>query len=309
MKAISAHKHQQIVGAAAFLLVLIILTGAAVRLTQSGLGCEDWPTCSDGDFVPEFAFHSWIEFGNRLLTGVIGVVVIAAALATFWRTPRRKDLDRWALGLVLGVGAQGVLGGLTVKVDLHPIFVSLHFLLSIVLLWNVVVLWLKCRTAPATGRARPRHNKRLIGLSRAMLLVATLVLAVGTLVTGTGPNSGDESAVRLSFSLQTIARVHSGTAWALVVLIVWLAMRTMRQTTHGGSLDRADMRRLQGLLFATVAQGAVGYVQYALGVPGWIVEIHIAGAICVWTAALWFHLLLFERVPESRASTGEERSV
>lgn len=296
MNEVSAQRYQRIIAIAGGLLTLIVLTGAAVRLTQSGLGCEDWPKCSEEAFVPEWAFHKWVEFGNRLLTGVIGFVVIAAALGAFRRIPRRPDLFPWAWGLVVGVLAQAVLGGITVRVDLHPMFVGGHYLLSIVLLWNVIVLWVKALHEP---NARPTTNvpASVLFLSRAVLALATLVLIVGTLVTGTGPNGGDEKAVRLAFDLQTIARVHSATAWVLVAGIVALALQVVRlpqTSTKAGVL----LGQLQRFLVITVLQGALGYLQYALGVPAPLVELHVAGSLAVWCMALWFHLSLFDRTPE-----------
>ena len=303
-KGISSRRYRQIVGVAGVFLVLIVLSGAAVRLTQSGLGCEDWPKCSEGQLVPEWAFHSWIEFGNRLISGVIGIIVIAAALGAYRRVPRRRDLYPWAWGLVAGVLAQVVLGGMTVWVDLHPLFVSVHFLLSIVLIWNVMVLWRKAalETDPETHSVSQQalhleYPLRTLHLSRAVMVVATVVLVIGTLVTGTGPNSGDSQAVRLAFDLRTIAQVHSATAWVLVALIVALAMQLRPRGTatrsggaHQGS--KTPFAQVQILLALTVAQGALGYVQYALGVPAALVELHVAGSLAVWCVALWLHLTL-----------------
>ncbi len=314
---ISARRYRQIVGVAGVFLVLIVLSGAAVRLTQSGLGCEDWPKCSEGQLVPEWAFHSWIEFGNRLISGVIGIIVIAAALGAYRRVPRRSDLYPWAWGLVVGVLAQVVLGGMTVWVDLHPLFVSVHFLLSIVLIWNVIVLWRKAAVETATGtisdaqqalhRAYPMRTLRL---SRAVMAVATVVLIVGTLVTGTGPNSGDSQAIRLSFDLRTIAQVHSATAWVLVSLIVALAiqLRPRRPASQSGEArgepgSRTPFAQVQILLGLTVAQGALGYVQYALGVPAGLVELHVAGSLAVWCVALWLHLTLGQQTSSEITTT------
>ncbi len=291
MKRISATRYQQVVTLAGAFLVLIVLSGAAVRLTQSGLGCDDWPKCTKESLVPEWAFHEWVEFGNRLISGVIGVIVIAAALGAYFRVPRRVDLYPWAWGLVAGVIGQILLGGATVLVGLHPIFVSLHFLLSIVLLWNVIILWVKAKHQPQP-KPVATHPKQVISLSRVLVGSATLVLILGTLVTGTGPNSGDASAPRFSFDLQFIARVHSASAWILVGLIVALSLQ-FRRTSN---------KLIQTLLALTLAQGAIGYIQYALGVPAGLVELHVAGSLAVWCVALWFHLSLFQRVREPRVT-------
>lgn len=300
VRPISARRYQRIVGISFVLLVLIILTGAAVRLTQSGLGCDNWPKCTESSLTPEWALHGWIEFGNRLLTIVIGFAVIGAALGAYRRVPTRPDLRPYALGLVAGVGIQGVLGGITVRVDLHPLFVGLHYLLSIVLLWNAILLWQKARTGP--GKPTPLVDKQVLNLSRATLAMATLVLVVGTLVTGTGPNSGDAEAERLSFSLRSISRVHSLTAWALVALVAALAWRL-----RTGVRPRSDAVSLEWLMAACIAQGGLGYWQYFAGVPPLLVEVHVAGSVVVWCLTLLIHLSLFAW-PEETAEPEEKRS-
>ncbi len=327
---ISSRRYRQIVGVAGVFLVLIVLSGSAVRLTQSGLGCEDWPKCSEGQLVPEWAFHSWIEFGNRLISGVIGIIVIAAALGAYRRVPRRPDLYPWAWGLVAGVLAQVVLGGMTVWVDLHPLFVSVHFLLSIVLIWNVIVLWRKsaietdavetaATETAATGldlslrqAAGQSPSPLTLNLSRAVMVVATVVLMVGTLVTGTGPNSGDSQALRLSFDLRSIAQVHSATAWVLVALIVALAFQLRPQaaaTRPEESGGKTPFAQVQVLLALTVSQGALGYLQYALGVPAGLVELHVAGSLAVWCVALWLHLTLGSKTPAGNAVTSSTSGI
>ncbi len=329
---ISANRYRQIVGVAGVFLVLIVLSGSAVRLTQSGLGCEDWPKCSEGQLVPEWAFHSWIEFGNRLISGVIGVIVIAAALGAYRRVPRRPDLYPWAWGLVAGVLAQVVLGGMTVWVDLHPLFVSVHFLLSIVLIWNVMVLWRKSaietdavetnatETDSILQQAAGQSPSALtltpsaltLNLSRAVMVMATVVLMVGTLVTGTGPNSGDSQALRLSFDLRSIAQVHSATAWVLVALIVALAFQLRSQaaaTRFEGSGGKTPFAQVQVLLALTVSQGALGYLQYALGVPAGLVELHVAGSLAVWCVALWLHLTLGSMTSAGSAVTSSTSAI
>lgn len=286
---VSPQRYRTVVTVAIGLLAGIVLTGAAVRLTGSGLGCEDWPTCSDDRFVPEWGFHGWIEFGNRLLSGAVGAGVGAAVLTAYLRTPRRPDLIRWAWGLVAGVIAQILLGGATVLVDLHPLFVSAHFLLSIVLLWNALVLLDLARGSAATPR--PRVGAQVIMLSRVTVGFSVVVLAIGTLVTGTGPHSGDPDVDRLPLDLTTIARVHSGSAWVIVALCAVLVVRLRAE-------GRPDIDRLTTIALTTlVAQGGLGYVQYATGVPAMLVEVHVAGSIAVFCTLLWTHLSLFDRGP------------
>ncbi len=299
VKTISASRYQQIIAATGVVLVLIIPTGAAVRLTQSGLGCENWPKCTEEAFVPEWGFHAWIEFGNRLISGVIGVIVLAAAFGAYRRVPKRPDLIPWAWGLVVGVIAQVVLGGVTVWVDLHPIFVGAHFLLSIVLIWNALVLWMKGRTdlepiQETTGVSGTNNQTMVLNLSRAVMFVSTLVLVIGTLVTGTAPNSGDSQAIRLTFDLRLIAQIHSATAWIMVAFIVALGVK-LAKSKH--------MKLVQLLLAFSVLQGGIGYLQYWLGVPPLLVELHVTGSLAVWCTALWLHLTIVEQTPAVRPTT------
>jgi cytochrome c oxidase assembly protein subunit 15 len=285
---VSPSGYRKVVLAAGALLTLIIFTGALVRLTESGLGCEDWPTCSEEKIAPEWGFHPWIEFGNRLLSGVVGLGVIAAVLTAYRRNPRRDDLVRWAWFLVAGVAAQVLLGGVTVRLDLHPLLVSSHFLLSMVLLWNAMVLLAKARG----GAGRPTSILP-IGLHRHSLVAvisASALLVTGTLVTGTGPNSGDFRADRLNFSLSDVARVHGLAAWITLALLVALAVRMRR----AGIAPTA----LQTPIVIAVLQGALGYTQYELGVPPTLVMLHVIGAVAFFLVMLRMHLGWFERPTE-----------
>ena len=284
----SPEDYKRVVVLAGSLLVLIVFTGAAVRLTESGLGCEDWPTCSDAELVPEASFHPWVEFGNRLLSGVVALGTIAAVLMAYRRLPRRPDLIRWAWYLVGGVAAQVVLGAITVKLHLHPLIVSLHFLLSIVLLWQVVVLWFKASGGP--GKPKLRISPRLAKHSLATTLFAAILLVTGTVVTGTGPNSGDFRADRFNLDLSTAARIHSLTAWAFLALLVALAIRLQR--------TGESTRPIQPAIAVAVAQGGIGYIQYAVGVPPGLVMLHIIGATVLWLVVLIMHLRFYERPPE-----------
>ena len=301
-----------IVGLAIGALSVIVLTGAAVRLTEAGLGCENWPACTDERFVPELDLHPWIEFGNRLLSGIVALSVVAVVIAAY-RRPRRSDLVGWSWGLVAGVAAQVVLGGITVRLDLHPAVVGLHFLLSMVLLWNAVVLWVLAGTDPSSDRAAPVLPVEIAdrigpvrlpgsGAAHGRLLVAlaTAVLVAGTLVTGTGPNSGDSRADRLGFDLVTIARVHGIVVWCFLAVLVTLALRLWASPPSVGAQHAFRIARL--LVAVAVAQGAVGYWQFATGVPPALVAVHIAGAIVVWCSTVLLALRL--RTPWSPEPPG-----
>lgn len=285
---VSPSGYRKVVVAAGALLTLIIFTGALVRLTESGLGCEDWPTCSEEKIAPEWGFHAWIEFGNRLLSGVVGLGVIAAVLTAYRRNPRRDDLVRWAWFLVAGVAAQVILGGVTVRLDLHPLLVSSHFLLSMVLLWNAMVLLAKARGG--AGRPTSVLPAALHRHSLAAVISATVLLVTGTVVTGTGPNSGDFRADRLNFALSDVARVHGLAAWITLALLVTLAIRMSR----AGFAPTA----LQTPILVAILQGALGYTQYELGVPPTLVMLHVIGAVVFFLVMLRMHLGWFERPAE-----------
>jgi cytochrome c oxidase assembly protein subunit 15 len=248
------------------LLTIIVVTGASVRLTGSGLGCSDWPNCEQGKLVAPFEYHAWIEFGNRLVTGVVGLVVIAVVLGSLRREPRRRDLIWLSWFLVAGVLVQAIIGRFTVEYELHPAIVALHFVLSFVLITAAVVLHHRASAEVITPPART-------GLTTSLLAVALLVIIAGTVVTGTGPHGGDETAHRFQLVMTDVVRVHSVLVWILVTLTVFLAIRTRH-------------RAVLVLLAIEVVQGAVGYTQYFAGVPPLLVAVHVIGALAVWIAAL-----------------------
>ena len=278
-------------------LAAIVVTGAAVRLTGSGLGCDDWPTCSEDRFVADLEYHALVEFVNRLFTGVVAIAVIAAVLGSWKRRPRRSDLITLSVGLVVGVLAQVVLGALLVKTELDPRFTMGHFLLSMVLLQNAAVLDARARgdAGPAVTERRPDGStldarargdtgpavteRRPDGLTRlmlwAVLAVGAVLLVTGTLVTGAGPHAGDTRAERLPLLVREVARVHSIVALALLGMVVW----TWWRLRTAGSTDRWRMGRVAVLL---AVQGAVGYTQYFAGVPALLVGVHVALASVVW---------------------------
>lgn len=310
-RAIEPRRYRQIVVGAGIFLALIVLTGAAVRLTESGLGCEDWPACSEDEVVPEWQFHSWIEFGNRLLSGVVAAAVGVAALAAYRRRPRRQDLINLAWGLVAVVVIQILLGGATVLLDLHPLVVGVHFLFSMLLLWNVVVLWVRAEPendiaatdiaatdiamsgsveSESVGRI---ESRRVLNLSRAVMGLAIAAGLLGILVTGTGPHGGDARADRLPFNLQTIARVHSAAVWLFLAAAVVLAL-SLHQSIGRSERHGLAARTSRFVLMAAVSQGVIGYTQYLTGVPPLLVELHILGAIAVWVTVV----LLHERVAQ-----------
>jgi len=274
---------------------LIVLSGAAVRLTQSGLGCEDWPRCSEESFTPEAELHDWIEFGNRLISLVVTLSTIAVLIGAYRRRPQRADLVSLAWLLVAGTVAQVVLGGVTVLLDLNPITVSIHFLVSMALLVVAHLLWRRADPdGPPAAPTEADATSQL--LLRAQLPLAGIVLLTGTLVTGSGPNSGDARADRLGFELTSIARIHSITVWLFMASLVGLALQFRNRIGAENGDQRTHRWPILRLILMTgVAQGAVGYTQFALGVPAALVELHVAGAVAVWMLAVALHLRSFDR--------------
>ncbi|MEA2826947.1 MAG: heme a synthase [Actinomycetota bacterium] len=284
-------------------LTFIIVSGAAVRLTGSGLGCPDWPTCARNRVVAPLEYHAMVEFVNRTVTGLVSVAVILAVLGSLRRTPRRRDLTWLSVGLVAGVVGQIVLGGLTVLFELRPGFVMAHFLLSMAILADAVVLHDRAGRPddhdepaagpdPAPGWVADRDLRRLGGL---VVVAAGLVLFLGTVVTSSGPHGGDENAERLQFALPEVARFHG----ASVFLFLGLTLVTLWRL-RAAPAPAAVLRRGEAVLAVSVAQAAIGYIQYFNGVPALLVGFHVAGATAVWVAALRFRLALTAGVRERR---------
>lgn len=307
--AVSPTTYRRLTAVALWSLVLIVVTGAGVRLTGSGLGCSSWPGCEPGDFVPHAAsgLNPWVEFGNRLVTGAVSVAVALAVLGSLRRTPRRRDLTLLSWGLVAGVVGQILLGALVVKLHVHPIVVQGHFLLSAVLVANAVVLHHRAGLPDGDdGRAAVAPalvGERLLRLARAAVALAATVMLAGTLVTGSGPHAGDETAERLDLSITRVAQVHSGLTWVFLAVIVALVVGVRRETLGGVAMERAS-----ALLTVVLLQGVVGYLQYATDVPPLLVALHVLGSMLVWAAVLRLLLTLATPLPLAAAPTSASRA-
>jgi cytochrome c oxidase assembly protein subunit 15 len=280
---VSAERFRAITVFALVMLALIVVTGAAVRLTESGLGCEDWPNCSEGELIQFGSPNQTIEQVNRLITGLVSAAVIAAVLGSLRRRPYRRDLVWWSVSLVAGVLAQIVLGGITVLVDLHPTAVGAHFVLSQVLVACAVTLVWRARQDP--GPRAVRVDRTDLTLSRVAVAGATVLMFTGPIVTGSGPHAGDAKAERFGFFIPDVVRVHSINMWVFLAVVIVLLVRLARR---GAPED--IQRRGRRLLAMIVAQGAIGYTQYELGIPEWLVLAHIAGATAIVGLVVWFHL-------------------
>ena len=285
---LSPRAYRRITLVALLAQVFITVSGAAVRLTGSGLGCSDWPTCEENQIVAPLEYHAMIEFINRTVTGFVSVAVILAVLGSLLRTPRRRDLTWLSLGLVGGVIGQIILGGLTVLFELHPPFVIAHFLVSMVLIWNAYVLHERSRFAEAP--ALPVVPRRVRVLGRILVVVAAVTIFTGTIVTGTGPHGGDETVDRLSFDITTVARVHSTTVWIFLALTIAI-LAVLRRSGAPTDVDR----RAKYLVAAILVQGTIGYVQYLTNVPPGLVLVHVLGSAVVWIAVLSFDLSFIAR--------------
>jgi heme a synthase len=259
------------------LVALIVVTGGAVRLTGSGLGCSDWPECSVGHLTPALQFHGLVEFGNRLVTVVLTVAVAAAFLAAVFRAPRRRDLMWLSGGLVAGVLAQAVLGGIVVYTKLNPYVVMVHFVATILLVADAVVLVHRDRLDYAAGPGRLLVPRTVIRAFYGLLALLALVITAGTATTGSGPHAGDSSgqqvAHRIPIALRDMAELHSSLALLMVGLTVGLVV-----ALHASSVPSRVQRSARILLVVMVAQAAIGYTQYFTHLPALLVELHLAGA-------------------------------
>lgn len=274
------------------MLCTIVVTGAAVRLTGSGLGCEDWPRCNSERFIDVSSTHGAIEQINRLFTGLVAAAVVAAVLAANVRSPRRRDLVLLAWGLVAGVLAQVILGGVVVLTGLHPAANQGHFILSMVLVANAVVLLRRSQQDP--GPFVPVVSGRDQRLVWALALMGSLTILTGTVVTGAGPHAGDENAPRFDLAITTVARVHGITVMATLVLCLALALRMRRVTVASKPVQSA----VETVLVVGALQATVGYVQYFNDVPAVLVGVHIAGATAFFASLV--DLVLSTRSPQAQ---------
>lgn len=296
-------------------LAVGIVSGGAVRLTGSGLGCSDWPTCTRTSVVAPLAYHSWVEFGNRLVEAALTVGIVLVGVAAFRRRPRRPDLIALSVCLAVLVFGEVVLGGEVVLHKLAPAWVMAHFWLSMALLVAAVVLWHRSRLADVMSGGRPGwagvpparplvRRYQLLG-ARGMLGWTFVVVALGTIVTGAAPDAGAPGVPRFHFlSLYRLAQMHGSSAevlLAVTVVTLW--------SLHRSRVDSSVMRRAEVVLVVLVGQAAVGYAQYLTAEPALLVGVHIAGATALVVAMCWFNFGLFSREPLPARSRAESAPV
>jgi cytochrome c oxidase assembly protein subunit 15 len=279
MGSLKARANRVLSPASGFLLfaqAAIVVTGGAVRLTGSGLGCPTWPECTPGSYTPkpyqvEEKVKVWIEFGNRLLTFVLVLAAITVLICVV--ASGKKYLRGLALGQVLGILGQGILGGITVLTGLHPATVAAHFLLSIVLIAGATSLRAQRFTSIETENPAPLVKK----IATAHLATSFVVLLLGTMVTGSGPHAGDATAPRLPFDLRTMAWLHADVVIALFGITFGLFV------VNG--VSEHTKKRLKIFLVIALCQGLIGYVQWFNDLPELLVGLHLAGSTLVWIAS------------------------
>ena len=293
---------------------VIMSTGAAVRLSASGLGCPDWPQCSTADIVAsknagQTLLNTWIEFGNRLLNFPL-VIIAALIFIAAWRFRpdgrRRRDLVWLGAAQPLGVVAQAVIGGIVVLTKLSPATVSVHFLVSAAVVAAAVALHMRCSAlADASGMPETipvRRDLRVV--SAALVAVTCLMLAAGTVVTGTGPLAGDAGVPRYGLPLEGVTQLHADIGWLLAGLSIALVL--------GLRLSGAPRRAVRAgwiMLAALGSQGVIGYIQYFTHLPAGLVWVHVTGSVLVWIAVLRLFFVMRERTPVNSARTGPALTV
>lgn len=273
----------------------IVVTGGAVRLTASGLGCPTWPRCTDASYVAtsEMGLHGVIEFGNRMLTFAVGLIALATLLAVLAHRPRRPGLLPLAVAVFLGIPAQAVVGGITVLTNLNPWVVGLHFLASMAVIAAAYALWR--RVAEPDGPTVAVVPAPLRALARVTTGVSVAVLVIGTWVTGSGPHAGDQGAARNGLDPESISQVHADSVFLLLGLSVALifAFRAVGA--------RRATRAAVVLLAVELGQGLIGFVQYFTHVPAVLVGAHMLGSCLVLLATLSVQWSTRERRPVAPA--------
>jgi heme A synthase len=285
---------------------LIMSTGAAVRLSSSGLGCPDWPQCSTADIVAsknagQTLLNTWIEFSNRLLNFPLVIITVLVFIAAWRFRPgggaRRRDLFWLGLAQPAGVVAQAVIGGIVVLTKLNPAAVSVHFLVSASIVAAAVTLHIRCTEGTAPPTPLVRRDLRL--LSGALVAVTAAMLAAGTVVTGTGPLAGNAAAPRYKLPLEGVTQLHADVGW----LMAGLAVALVLGLRVSGAPPRAV--RASWIMIASLGlQGVLGYIQYFTHLPAGLVWIHVTGAVLVWIAVLRLFFALRDRGPLVTAPAG-----
>lgn len=281
-------------------VVLNIVTGAAVRLSDSGLGCPDWPTCSKHHLTPALSLHPDLEFGNRVVVFLLVVMCAVTFVAALARRSKRRDLTWLAGGLIVGVMGEAVIGGVVVYTKLNAYVVAGHFMVGIALLAVSVILVL--RADPDSGPGTLRVSRTALRLARALVAMVVVVLAAGAATTGAGPHAGGKGSKRIPIGLEDMSRIHAELVITTVILLLVLLWVLWKSDAPGRVQNHGRV-----LLAVMIVQGGIGYTQYFTHLPALLVGIHVFGASMVWGTVLWFvhHLSDHRSEPASGASSSE----
>lgn len=284
--------------------VVIVVTGGAVRLTGSGLGCPTWPRCTADSYVatPEMGIHGAIEFGNRMLSPVLTLIALAGLLAAVQYRPRRRSLVLLSMAVLLGIAAQAVIGGITVRTDLNPSVVGLHFIVSMAIIVAAYAFWR--RIDEPDGPVRSLVPGPLRTLTWLTVAASAVVVIGGVLVTGSGPHAGDPESPRNGLDPERIAQVHAESVFLLIGLSValWLALRAVDAPARA-------VRSAGMLVLVELGQSLIGFVQYFTGLPEVLVGAHMLGSCLVWLATLAVLWAVRERQPVGTPASPPPASV
>ena len=268
----------------------LTVAGAVVRLTGSGLGCDDWPNCNNERFIDVSTGHAAVEQLNRLLSGLIAVPTLAMAIGSFRVWPHRRGLRLPSLAVLGTILANGIVGGLAVLGDLHPTLVQSHFVLAMIsIAFGMLAIH---RSRPEPVEDRPLSSRTAARMTVGVGGLTAVALVTGTVVTGTGPHAGDETARRYGFDISTVAMVHSLAVWATVAAFLAVVVLLRREGSYGSVSAKAST-----WMFIAVVQGGIGYLQYFNGVPELLVVMHIVGSVAMWIATLHLVMGVVEPLP------------
>ena len=262
----------------------LTVAGAVVRLTGSGLGCDDWPNCNNERFIDVSSGHAAIEQINRLVSGLVGIPTLLMAIGAFRVRPARRGLKLPSLVVLATILGNGVVGGLAVRGDLHPFLVQSHFLLAMLSIGFGLAAIHRARPEPVVARSSIEVTPLVTALMLGLGVLVAASLATGTVVTGAGPHAGDETARRYGFDISTVAEVHSVTVWIAVAVFLVLVVVLRRDRPL---FDRLS-HNVSTWMFVAVVQGGIGYVQYFSDIPATLVAAHVAGATALWVVTVQF---------------------
>jgi heme a synthase len=279
---LSLHRFRQVAIVTVAGVCLLTVAGAVVRLTGSGLGCDDWPNCNSERFIDVSTGHAAIEQVNRLISGFIGIPTLVMAIGAFRVRPRRRGLVWPSLGVLVSILGNGVVGGMAVRGDLHPSLVQSHFVLAIASIGFGLIAVHRSGPQPVGDARSGGLTSWATALFWALGATVAAALVTGTVVTGAGPHAGDETARRYGFDISTVAEIHSITVWIAVAVFVALLI-VLRMTP---SVHRRMSSQLSTWMFVAVVQGGIGYVQYFTDVPSVLVAAHVAGATALWVVTM-----------------------